>query len=181
MPDGASRGANRANDGRGSRGDRLVVLIGAFKLMKCALLSGLAIIWLSGAAGDGSLFQTAAWLGALDGHRVVRRAILKLASLDAHALSELAVASLGYAAVFAVEGVGLIMRRRWAEWLTVFVTASFIPFEVYELVHRAGPGKVMALALNIAIVVYLARRRMAAREEHRAAPRASGDSRFRAV
>jgi uncharacterized membrane protein (DUF2068 family) len=160
-------------------GDRLVVAIGAFKLLKCALLGGLAAVWLSGVAGDGSLFETAAWLGALDGHRIIRRAFLKLASLDARALRDLAIASLAYAAVFAVEGVGLIMRRRWAEWLTVFVTASFVPFEVYELVRRPGPGKLVALAINVAIVVYLARRRLAARMQQRAAARAGGDSRFR--
>ena len=170
MTDGSARRAP---------GDRLVVLIGAFKLVKCALLAGLAVIWLSGVAGDSSLFETAAWLGALDGHRVIRRALLELASLDASALRDLAIAALGYAAVFAVEGVGLIMRRRWAEWLTVFVTASFVPFEVYELVHRPGPGKLVALAINLAIVLYLARRRMAARAQHRAERRARGDSRFR--
>jgi uncharacterized membrane protein (DUF2068 family) len=168
MPDGSAGSA---------RGDRLVVLIGAFKLVKCALLGGLAVIWLSGIAGDGSLLETAAWLGALDGHRVIRRALLKLAALDAAALRDLAIAALAYAAVFAVEGVGLIMRRRWAEWLTVLVTASFIPFEIYEVVHRPGPGKLIALAINLAIVIYLARRRMAARVQHRAERRA--DSRFR--
>jgi len=170
MPDGSARSASS---------DRLVVLIGAFKLVKCALLGGLAVIWLSGVAGDTSLFETAAWLGALDGHRVIRRALLKLASLDPGALHDLAIAALAYAAVFGVEGVGLIMRRRWAEWLTVIVTGSFVPFEIYELVHRPGPGKLVALAINGAIVLYLARRRMAARAQHRAARRAPGDSRFR--
>jgi uncharacterized membrane protein (DUF2068 family) len=48
-----------------------------------------------------------------------------------------------------------VRRRRWAEWLTVIVTGSFVPLEVYELAHRAGWGKVVALALNLAIVGYL--------------------------
>jgi uncharacterized membrane protein (DUF2068 family) len=73
--------------------------------------------------------------------------------------------------VFVVEGVGLLRGRRWAEWLTVFVTASFIPFEIWELTRRPGGGKVVALAMNAAIVVYLAWRRM-----HE---RALGASRFR--
>ncbi len=46
--------------------------------------------------------------------------------------------------------------------LTVVVTASFIPLEVYELLRRPGPGKAFAVALNVAIVAYLARRRMTA-------------------
>src|SRR5262252_2180825 len=130
-----------------ARGDRLVVVIGAFKLLKAALLGGLGAIWLSGVATDGSLFDTAAWLGALDGHRIIRRAVEKLASLDARALHELAIAALGYAALFLIEGVGLMMRRRWAEWLTVFVTASFVPFEAVALFHRPGPGKLVALVI----------------------------------
>ena len=52
--------------------------------------------------------------------------------------------TLTYAAVFAVEGVGLWMRRRWAEWLTTIITASLIPLEVWELIqqpqHRRGGG-----------------------------------------
>ena len=45
--------------------------------------------------------------------------------------------TLAYAAVFAVEGVGLWMRRRWAEWMTTIITASLIPLEVWELIHKA--------------------------------------------
>ena len=87
-------------------------------------------------------------------------AVARLVYADHHELHELAVASLAYAAVFLVEGIGLLRRRRWAEWLTVVVTASFIPFEIYELVHQPGAGKIAALALNVVIVVYLAWRRL---------------------
>jgi uncharacterized membrane protein (DUF2068 family) len=53
-----------------------------------------------------------------------------------------------------------LLRRRWAEWLTVFVTASFIPLELYELSRRFGPGKLVALVLNVAIALYLVWRRL---------------------
>jgi uncharacterized membrane protein (DUF2068 family) len=164
-----------------ARGDRVVAVIGAFKLVKSVLLFGLGVLWVAGAAEGGSLMHAAVWTGALDGHRIVRAAIARLASLNARALHELAVASFVYAAVFAVEGVGLLMRRRWAEWLTVFVTASFIPLELYELVSRPRPAKLVALALNVAITVYLARRRLIARAQRRAERRAGAGSRFRAA
>jgi uncharacterized membrane protein (DUF2068 family) len=109
-------------------------------------------------------------VGALDGHRLVRRAVARLASLDVRELRALAIATFSYAALFAVEGAGLLMRKRWAEWLTVVVTASFIPLELYELARRPGPGKIVALALNVAIAAYLAARRLAARAGHRASP-----------
>ena len=41
-----------------------------------------------------------------------------------------------YAALFAVEGVGLWLGKRWAEWLTVVTTSLLIPIEIYEIVHK---------------------------------------------
>ena len=40
---------------------------------------------------------------------------------------------LAYAAVEGIEAVGLWYGRRWAEYLTLIVTASLLPFEIYEL------------------------------------------------
>ena len=71
--------------------------------------------------------------------------------------------TLAYAAVFAVEGVGLWFHRRWAEWLTTVVTASLIPLEVWELFHHATLGKAVVLIVNVAIVAYLAYRLRAGR------------------
>lgn len=56
-----------------------------------------------------------------------------------------------------VEAVGLHWRRRWAEWLTVFATGAFIPFEAYKAVHHASIVKSIILILNAVIVYYLAR------------------------
>ena len=57
--------------------------------------------------------------------------------------------------MFAVEGVGLVLKKRWAEYVTVITTAGFLPVEVYELFHHPRPAKVIVLALNSLIVVYL--------------------------
>jgi uncharacterized membrane protein (DUF2068 family) len=62
--------------------------------------------------------------------------------------------------VVLVEGVGLWMRRAWAEWFTVLATASLIPFELWELFVRPADRKLAVLVtvlLNSAIVWYLAR------------------------
>ena len=63
--------------------------------------------------------------------------------------------TLAYAALFAVEGIGLWMRRRWAEWLTTIITASLIPLELWELLHRPTLGKGVVTVVNAAIVWYL--------------------------
>ena len=62
---------------------------------------------------------------------------------------------LAYAAVFLVEGLGLLFRKRWAEWLTVVVTASFVPVEIYEMVARESLLKGLVIAVNVAAVAYL--------------------------
>jgi uncharacterized membrane protein (DUF2068 family) len=71
----------------------------------------------------------------------------------------LATAAIIYALLEGTEGVGLAMRRRWAEYLTVIATGILIPYEAYEVIHRATLFKVGALLLNVAVVGYLAYRK----------------------
>ncbi len=71
----------------------------------------------------------------------------------------LAIAAFAYAALEGTEGVGLALRRRWAEYLTVLATAALIPFEAYEVIHKVTLFRVAALLLNLAVVGYLAYRK----------------------
>jgi uncharacterized membrane protein (DUF2068 family) len=70
-------------------------------------------------------------------------------------LHELGAALLAYAVVEGVEAGGLWYQRRWAEYLTFLVTTSLLPLEVYEISVRATVLKVLAFAVNLAIVIYL--------------------------
>jgi uncharacterized membrane protein (DUF2068 family) len=88
-------------------------------------------------------------------HDVVKQALVWFSGLSDARIHALRVVTLSYAAVFAVEGVGLWMQRRWAEWLTCIITASLIPLEVWELIHRATIGKAAVVLANIAITGYL--------------------------
>jgi uncharacterized membrane protein (DUF2068 family) len=49
----------------------------------------------------------------------------------------------------------LWMQKRWAEWLTVIITASLIPLEAWEIFFRPTVGKVLILLANAAVVAYL--------------------------
>jgi uncharacterized membrane protein (DUF2068 family) len=62
---------------------------------------------------------------------------------------------LAYATVELVEAVGLWSQKRWAEYLTFIVTASLLPLEIYELVHKLSPFKIVAFVVNVAVVAYL--------------------------
>lgn len=88
-------------------------------------------------------------------HDVVKHALQWFSGLSESRIHALRFVTLTYAAVFAVEGVGLWMRRRWAEWLTTIITASLIPLEVWELVHRPSIGAALVIIANCLIVGYL--------------------------
>jgi uncharacterized membrane protein (DUF2068 family) len=71
----------------------------------------------------------------------------------------IALSAIAYAALEATEGVGLALRRRWAEYLTVIATGILIPYEAYEVIRHPTLFKVGALALNLAVVGYLSYRK----------------------
>jgi uncharacterized membrane protein (DUF2068 family) len=71
----------------------------------------------------------------------------------------IAIGAILYALLEGTEGVGLAMRRRWAEYLTVLATSVLIPFEAYEVFRHATLFRVGALLLNLAVVGYLTYRK----------------------
>jgi uncharacterized membrane protein (DUF2068 family) len=71
----------------------------------------------------------------------------------------LAIAAFGYAVLMGAEGVGLYLRRPWARWFTIGATSSLVPVEVYEIVREPRPLRIAVLLLNIAVVVYLWKRK----------------------
>jgi uncharacterized membrane protein (DUF2068 family) len=79
----------------------------------------------------------------------------KLFSLQSSTLTTVGIVLLVYAMVEGIEAVGLWLQRRWAEYLTFLVTASLLPLEVYEMVHRLTPFKLIAFVINVAVVLYL--------------------------
>ena len=81
--------------------------------------------------------------------------VLALVSGISHT-TVIAIGAYAYALLEGTEGVGLAMRKRWAEYLTVLATGALIPFEVYEVEHKVTLFRVGALLLNLAVVGYLA-------------------------
>lgn len=138
--------------------DLVIRLIAVAKLVKATTLIALGVGALSMRHDDSWI---SAWVHAIavDPHgKYVTELIAKISSLDGHELREIGIGSLIYAGVFVVEGVGLWLRQAWAEVLTVIVTTSFIPLEIYELVEHRSWAKAVVLVFNIAIVIYLVRR-----------------------
>ena len=78
-----------------------------------------------------------------------------VASLSSTTLYAVAAAAAAYALLEGIEAVGLWFQKRWAEYLTFVATIVFIPYEVYELARALSPFKIVALAINVAIALYL--------------------------
>ncbi len=60
-----------------------------------------------------------------------------------------------YAVVLWIEGVGVYLGKRWAEWFMVIATASLIPMEIYHFLHKPTIIKSLVILANSAIVWYL--------------------------
>jgi uncharacterized membrane protein (DUF2068 family) len=138
-------------------GNGLLRWIAVFKFLKAIslVLLGLGALKLIHTDPNGVLTQWAMRLGLDPGGRYVDRAIEKAASLPPRKFEELGLGSFAYAALFLVEGTGLWLRKRWGEWVTVIITGSLVPVEVYELTRHPTAGKMVLLVLNLAVVMYL--------------------------
>src|ERR1700733_966963 len=135
--------------------DTITRVIGGFKLAKAALLIAVGVGALSIARGhDAHVLAKALRIKT----RFVNHALGKVAGTSPHRLAAIGAGSFIYAALFVVEGIGLLLRRVWAEYVTIVITTSFVPLEIYELVERASLAKAIALVVNVAIVAYLALR-----------------------
>jgi uncharacterized membrane protein (DUF2068 family) len=88
-------------------------------------------------------------------------------------MRRLGIGTLFYAAVFCTEGMGLLLKQHWAEYLTTGVTASFLPLEIYELVRHPSVAKTFVVLLNIAVVIYLVREIRIERQHKRQSERDS--------
>jgi uncharacterized membrane protein (DUF2068 family) len=60
-----------------------------------------------------------------------------------------------YGGLAFVQGGGLWFSRPWASYLSIGVVGSFIPWQLYSLLHEVTALKLLSLCINIVIVGYL--------------------------
>jgi uncharacterized membrane protein (DUF2068 family) len=82
-------------------------------------------------------------------------ALVRASKLSPAQIKKLGLGSFLYAGLFLAEGIGLWSRKRWGEWLTVIITSSLVPVEIYEIYRHPSALKIAVLVLNLAIVLYL--------------------------
>jgi len=136
---------------------RVLRVIAAFKLLKACALIALGIGALRLLHKDVAAVAEH-WINMfqVDPHNhFIDLLLTKLANVDDRRLKELSIGTFVYAGLFLIEGVGLALQKRWAEYFTIITTSSLLPIEIYELARRVSIGKGIALAINLAVVGYL--------------------------
>jgi uncharacterized membrane protein (DUF2068 family) len=132
-------------------------LIAAFKLFK-----GIALL----AAGIGALkllhkdvaSEVENWINYLrvdPNNHYIQKLLMKLDLLDDRKLKALSVGTFFYSGLLITEGVGLALKKRWAEYLTIVSTALLLPLEIIEITHRVNFTRIALFLVNIAVVAYL--------------------------
>jgi uncharacterized membrane protein (DUF2068 family) len=137
--------------------DRGLLAIAVFKMAKSAFFFCVgmgALHFLHKDLGDEAL-KLARILRFDPEHRIVALTLEKIDLIDAHRLRQIGIGTFAYSALALTEGIGLLLERTWAEYLTLILTISFLPWEMYELIKHATWMKAVLFGFNLAILVYL--------------------------
>lgn len=132
-------------------------LIGVLKLLEAVLILVVAFGALKLMHHDVAA-DAEEWIAAMriDPHNEhIHWFIEQLGFVDDRRLKQISAGSFIYAALRLTEGIGLILRQRWAEYLVVIATGVFVPLEIHEILERTSLLRLAVLAVNLAIMWYL--------------------------
>jgi uncharacterized membrane protein (DUF2068 family) len=142
---------------RGPSHDRGLLLIGFFKLGKAILFFaiGVGALHLLHKDLQDEVLRLALRFKFDPESRIVSLLLAKVDLIDAHRLRQISVGTFGYSGLALTEGVGLLLEKVWAEYLTLILTISFLPWEVYELARKPDWFRLSLLLINLAVLWYL--------------------------
>jgi uncharacterized membrane protein (DUF2068 family) len=140
------------------RQSKLLPLIAAFKILKACSLFVVAFGMHHLRVGNSEEIILG-WCKTIrvdPDNRILHSIISKVTGLPERRLHELGIGTFFYGLLFGIEGVGLLLKQKWAEYMTVISTVTFLPLEVYELFRpNRKIVKMVVLLINLAILVYL--------------------------
>jgi uncharacterized membrane protein (DUF2068 family) len=143
--------------GTHKRRDVGFIIIAIFKLVKGALLLAFGLGALSLIHRDAAqVIHHWAHVFQVDtDSKFVQYWLVEVGLVRQRDLALIVTTSLLYSGLLTTEGVGLLMEKVWAEYLTSIITTSFIPIEIYALVRHATPARISLLLFNVLVVAYL--------------------------
>jgi uncharacterized membrane protein (DUF2068 family) len=139
------------------RHDKGLVLIAAYKFLQALLFAAVgigAVRLLNKDAGD-ELARLADHLHFNSEWRLVKFILDKASLLNDPLLRRIELAAFFYAAIGILEGIGLYLEKTWGEYLTLAITASFLPWEIFEILRRVTWFRSGLLVANLLIFFYL--------------------------
>jgi len=137
--------------------DRWIIAIGVFKLLQALLfvLLGIgAVRLLHRDLIDVAEHFILAMRFNPEGH-LVNLFLDKVALIDPRRLKQISAAIFVIAGLDIVEGTGLVMEQVWAEFVTLILTASFLPVELFQMLRHLTWIRISLFAINFAVVAYL--------------------------
>lgn len=87
--------------------------------------------------------------------RFVNFILERASNIDDRLLRRIGAVVFIYAGLDLLEGIGLYLERAWAEYLTLAITASFLPWEIFEVSRKVTWIRVGLLAVNAMVFLYL--------------------------
>jgi uncharacterized membrane protein (DUF2068 family) len=145
-----------------------------FKYLKASafLLIGLEALRIARLPNHSEPLEVARFLGVTARSRVMQDVARVVAALTSGQVRAIGAAAILIALVFAAEGTLLAARVWWATYMTIILTALGIPPEILEIAKRPGSvRRYVLLAVNVAILIYLWRKRNEFRTEEASPPR----------
>jgi uncharacterized membrane protein (DUF2068 family) len=139
------------------RHNKWLVLISAYKFVQALLIASIgfgALHLLHKDIGD-VLSQVAAALRFNPESRFVNFVLERAEIIDDPLLRRIGVVAFSYAVLNLGEGIGLYLEKLWGEYLTLIITASFLPWEVFEVFRRVTWVRVSLLTVNTLVLLYL--------------------------
>lgn len=137
-------------------------LIIAYKAVSAVLLLAVALLLL-GIIVDRDWGERVRMVIVLTGLRadnhLFRSGLLRFGLLGRRSTTALGMISLLYAMLETIEVLGLLNRRRWAEYLVLVATLLLLPYECFELVRHVTVSKLLVVVVNVAIAVYFVKRK----------------------
>ncbi len=137
--------------------DRGLLLIGLFKLGKAIFFGAIgagALQFIHKDLGE-TILRLAGRLHVDAEGRLVELLMSKVDLIDHHRLRQISMGTFAYSALSLCEGVGLVLEQAWAEYLTLGLTISFLPWELFELYRDANWFRVGLLIINLLVLGYL--------------------------
>jgi uncharacterized membrane protein (DUF2068 family) len=139
------------------RHNKYLVLIAVYKLLQALLFVaiGVGALRLLHKDIDDVLMRVAHDLRFNTESRFVDFVLERASLLNDPLLRRIGFGAFCYAAIGILEGIGLYLEKAWGEYLTLIITASFLPIEVMEILRRLTMPRVTILIVNVLVLIYL--------------------------